>query len=104
MAIASRERRWIILGDDGRHVTVGRHSDPSEDELDRAADALRANNQGGWLAVTEGRYYSEDQLSVLMVRELASPRAAWEVALAAFQAARHGAVAPTKRPEPSPGF
>ena len=32
------ERRWIILGEDGRHVTMGRHSDPSPEEL-----ALRAN-------------------------------------------------------------
>ena len=95
--MTARERRWIVLGDDGRHVTLGRHTDPSEEELARATDALRASGQGGWLAVTEGRYYSGDQLSVLMVKELAPPRAMWETALAAFQEARQTVALPSKQ-------
>jgi hypothetical protein len=35
-----REKRWIVLADDGLHVTIGRHTDPSEDEIVRAGDAL----------------------------------------------------------------
>jgi len=89
----ARERRWIILGDDGRHATVGRHSDPTEEELARASDALRANGQGGWLAVTEGRYHSRDTLSVMMVRELAPARVSWPTAVAAFLSARDRASA-----------
>ena len=100
--MARREKRWIVLGEDGRHVTLGRHTDPSEEELTRAADALRASGQGGWLAVTEGRYYSGDQLSVLMVRELASPQSPWEIALAAFQEARLSVAMPPRRFEPGP--
>ena len=53
----TKERRWIVLGEDGRHVTIGRHTDPTDDELARAADALHTSGQGGWLAVTEGQYY-----------------------------------------------
>jgi hypothetical protein len=87
------ERHWIILGDDGRHVTVGRHTDPTEQEIARAGDALRATGQGGWLAVTEGDYYSPGRpISVLMVRELATPRQPWESAVAAFQGIRAGAL------------
>ena len=86
-----KEKRWIILGDDGRHVTVGRHSDPTEDELAAAAAGLKAAGRGGWLAVTEGQYYSRSRLTVMMVRELAPAREPWDVAVAAFHAARkHG--------------
>jgi hypothetical protein len=84
----------FILGEDGRHVTIGRHSDPTDDELAAAADALRATAQGGWLAVTEGHYYRPcETVSVIMVRELAPTRATWESAVDAFQAARRASIA-----------
>jgi hypothetical protein len=88
MIAVSREKRWIVLGDDGRHITLGRYSDPSEEEIARAGDALRANGQGGWLAMTEGAYYGRASISVLMVREIAEPRRPWEAALAAFYSSR----------------
>jgi len=34
------ERRWIVLGEDGRHVTMGRNSGPSPDEIARAEAGL----------------------------------------------------------------
>jgi hypothetical protein len=37
----SRERRWIVLGTDGCYVTLGRASDPSEEEVRQAEEALR---------------------------------------------------------------
>ena len=83
------ERRWIILGDDGRHVIVGRHSDPSDDEIAKAGEALRAAGHGGWLAVTEGDYYARSRrVSVMMVRELSPAKQPWERAVAAFEEAR----------------
>jgi hypothetical protein len=90
-----RERRWIILGEDGRHVTIGRHTDPTEDELERAATALSATGQGGWVAVTEGRYYSPDRIEVMMVRELSPTRTPWETAVETFKAARRRACEPS---------
>ena len=87
-----KERRWIILGEDGRYVTVGRNTDPTHEELAKAADALRAGGQGGWLAVTEGHYYRpRERVSVMMVRELAPTHATWEAAVDAFLAARRHA-------------
>jgi hypothetical protein len=83
-----RERRWIVLTGDGRHVTMGRHTDPTEEPLNLAADELRANGLGGWLAVTEGQYYSRGKLSVMMVRELAPASTTWEAAVAAFHTLR----------------
>ncbi|WP_281177061.1 hypothetical protein [Belnapia moabensis] len=29
----TRDRVWMILASDGRHVLLGRHSDPTEEEL-----------------------------------------------------------------------
>lgn len=91
-----RERRWIILAEDGRHVTVGRHTDPTDEELARSAHSLRTSGVGGWLAVTEGQYFSRGNLSVMMVRELVPARATWDAALDAFQARRRHANSPTK--------
>jgi len=49
----SRERRWVVIAPDGRYVTLGRHSDPSELEVQDAENALRAQGLNGWLAVME---------------------------------------------------
>ena len=92
-----RERRWIVLSGDGRHVTIGRHTDPTEEQLTLAADQLRANGLGGWLAVTEGQYYSRGKLSVMMVRELAPASTTWEAAVAAFHTLRQRSL--RRRPE-----
>jgi hypothetical protein len=81
----TRERRWIILGEDGRHVTVGRHSDPTNEELARAADVLRATEQGGWLAVMEGVYYSCGIVSLMQVRQLVPSHTDWQTAVQAFK-------------------
>lgn len=84
----ANERRWIILGDDGRHVTVGRHSNPTERELHTAAESLEAIGVGGWLALAEGGFHRAEPLCMTMVRELAQPRRSWEAAVEAFHQAR----------------
>ncbi len=88
-----RERRWIILADDGRHVTIGRHTDPTEEEIERAGDGLRGTGLGGWVAVLEGGYYRpRDKVSLMMVREIAPARQSWEAAVSAFMALRDRAL------------
>ena len=83
-----REKRWAVVTGDGRHVWLGRHTDPSEDEITRAADGLRAQGLTGWLAVTEGVYYEPtDSMSAVMVRPLAG-KGDWNAAWAAFIARR----------------
>ncbi|UFN51591.1 hypothetical protein LPC08_25340 (plasmid) [Roseomonas sp. OT10] len=84
-----RERRWIVLGTDGRHVTLGRHSDPTEEEVLAAERSLSANGLAGWLAVMEGDYYARrGRPGLMMVRPLAAPTGAFKDAAAAFEAAR----------------
>lgn len=83
------ETRTIILGDDGRHVTMGRHSEPTEAEVAAAGGALAAKGIGGWLVRMEGDYYAKrGKLALVMIREIAKPRATFAEAEAAFRAAR----------------
>ncbi len=85
----ARERRWAIIGEDGRHVWVGRHSDPTEAEITEVEAALARQGLTGFLAITEGDYWSRSgSLNFIMVRPLATPTASFDAAVAAFEAAR----------------
>jgi hypothetical protein len=69
----SRERRWVVVATDGRYVTLGRDSDPSEEEIAAAEHALRLQNLSGWLAIMEGSPWVGAAPRLLEVRSLASP-------------------------------
>ena len=43
---AETETRWIVLGTDGRHVSLGR-TEPSEAAIATASDALTAQQLSG---------------------------------------------------------
>jgi hypothetical protein len=91
----TREKRWIALGADGRHVTLGRHSDPTEDEIDRLETNLREQGIGAWLAVAEGAYWNpKARMTLLMVRSIGNPAGAWEQAAAAFNERRQDSLQP----------
>lgn len=76
----STERRWVVLGTDGRYVTLGRASDPSEDELRQAEASLRAQGLSGWLAVMQGNPHVGAVPRLMEVRPLAEPRLPFEKA------------------------
>jgi hypothetical protein len=80
----SREKRWIVLAEDGRHTTVGRHSDPTEEELSDARRGLTAASLGGWLALTEGTYYSRGAMNIILKRELAPAKVKFDHAAQLF--------------------
>ena len=75
-----KEKRWLIVAQDGRHVTVGRHTDPSPAEIERAGAQLDAMATDGWLVVSEGIYYSDEPITLLMVRRIAGGAGTWEEA------------------------
>jgi len=88
---AEAETRWIVLGTDGRHVSLGR-TEPSEAEIATASDALAAQGLSGWLARMQGDYYSRGKMSVEPLQRIGAPHNAdWQAALAAFHAARQRA-------------
>ncbi|MCA3284905.1 MAG: hypothetical protein ING16_18815 [Roseomonas sp.] len=88
---AETETRWIVLGRDGRHVSLGR-TEPSEAEVASASDALAAQGLSGWLARMQGDYYSRARVTLEPLRAIgAGPEADWKAALSAFHAARQRA-------------
>ncbi|MBX9751033.1 MAG: hypothetical protein K5Q68_15705 [Roseococcus sp.] len=89
------ERRWIILAQDGRHVTMGRAAPPSEAEVEAAAAALAAQGLAGWLATLDGNYWSRRRVTLASVQTLGDDaRLDWPAAIAAFDVARKAATAP----------
>ncbi|GIX10387.1 hypothetical protein [Elioraea sp.] len=85
----SKEKRWIVLGEDGRHVTLGRHTDPTDAEIAAVQGALAAQGLGGWLAIMEGDYFGRrSPPALLMVRPLGSPAERFEAAVEAFETTR----------------
>ena len=95
------EKRWIILTPDGGHVSIGRHTDPSEEEIEAAAGKLRQAGTGGWLAAMEGRYFGRGKMTLLMVREIGPAGGSWERPAAAFERTRRGATALPRISDPT---
>jgi len=62
------ETRTIILGQDGRHVTLGRSNVPTADEIARVAATLKAQGLTGWQAELAGAYYGTGRV---VLREVA---------------------------------
>ena len=89
------ERRWIILAQDGRHVTMGCAAPPSEAEIEAAASALAAQGLAGWLATLDGNYWSRRRVALTPVQMLGeSTTLDWPTAIIAFEAARQRALRP----------
>ena len=85
------ETRWMVLGTDGRHVSLGR-TEPNEAEIATASDALAAQGLSGWLARMQGEYYSRGKVMLESIKRIgADHEADWQAALAAFHARRHRA-------------
>jgi hypothetical protein len=90
---AGTEQRWIVLGTDGRHVSLGR-SEPSEAQVKATSDALAAQGLSGWLARMQGEYYSLGKVTLEPLKRIgAAHEPDWQAALAAFQRLRGLALA-----------
>ena len=82
------ETRWMVLGTDGQHVSLGR-AEPSEAEIATASDALAAQGLSGWLARMQGEYFGRRRVTLEPLQGIgAAHDADWQAALAAFHAAR----------------
>ena len=86
---AGVQQRWVVLGSDGRHVSLGR-TEPSEAEVNTASDALATQGLSGWLARMQGDYYSRARVTLEPLQRIGIAHdAKWQAALTAFHAARH---------------
>lgn len=84
------EFRTIILGDDGLHVTVGRHREPSADEIALGEVALKEQGHGGWLCRMEGSYYRRGKVRLTRLQTLGTPAKAFSAAESRFEEIRQG--------------
>ena len=95
--VCQRERRWLIVTADGRHVTFGRDTDPTEDEiriLGRQVDEL---DRAAWLVIQAGDYHDpEVDLELMAVRRVGCSEGSWEEARTAFLAIRERGIAPVQ--------
>ena len=89
---ATTETRWVVLGTDGRHVSLGR-TEPSEAEVKTATDALTAQGLSGWLARMRGDYYSWRGVTLEPLQRMGIAHDAdRQAALAEFHAARRRSI------------
>ena len=77
---SAREKRWLIVAEDGRHSTIGRHTDPTESEIILSGQRLDEMELAGWLAVLNGPSYGNNPVSLLMVRPIARKTGEWAAA------------------------
>lgn len=75
------------MAEDGRYVTLGRASDPSETEILNAEQALVAQGLAGWLAVMQGNPYVGTTPRLMEVRVLGKPKGSFDAAADACVAA-----------------
>ncbi len=83
----TRERRWVVLAEDGRYATLGRHADPSPEDILRTEEAMRAQGIAGWLAVMEGNPHAGPMPRLMEVRPMLAPMTSFTDARAAVLAA-----------------
>jgi len=80
-----QQTTWIVLGTDGRHVSIGRHREPDDEDLQRVSDGLAAAGQQGGLAMLYGDYWASKGVRLDVLRPLTPGGPAdSSVAVAAF--------------------
>ena len=95
---AGTEQRWIVLGTDGRHISLGLATPPTDIEINATSDALAAQGLSGWLVCMQGDYYSRRKVTLEPLKRIgAEHEADWQAALAAFQRLRGLALAQATR-------
>jgi hypothetical protein len=86
--MAPASRTWIVLGQDGRHVTLGRAA-PTDEEIVAASEALAAQGLGGWIAAMGGSYWGRGRVMLAPTRTIgADVTLDWSAAVTVFSSAR----------------
>lgn len=87
------DTRTIVLAADGRFVTLGRHSEPSDAELAQVTATLAATGVTAWLATMHGSPHGKRAPKITAIRGLhgegdfAAAVAACHAGVAAYHAA-----------------
>ena len=86
---------FIVLGDDGRHVLLGRAVEPDAAEVATIGAKLAEAGRGGWVVLMRGDYWRRSRrVRLALIQEAAPSPTPFDQAEAAFQARRKGTLAP----------
>jgi hypothetical protein len=81
----ARDPRWVLLVETGEYSTLGRHTEPGEEDIVAAEAALARTGTAGWLAVMSHSVHLRTIPDLMMVRPLLTPKASFEEAVQAFR-------------------
>ncbi len=81
---AARDPRWVLLTESGEYSTLGRHREPSEEDIIAAESSLVRAGRSGWLAIMSHSVHTLVPPELLMVRPLCNPQTAFVDAVQAF--------------------
>lgn len=73
----------MVLAATGQHSWLGRHSDPTDDELREVSRRMSELSIDAWLCVAEGNYWLDGYYAVMPVRPL-NGTGDFDAAVAAF--------------------
>jgi hypothetical protein len=90
--MAPASRSWIVVGQDGRHITLCRVAPPTDDEISVASAALAAQGLGGWIVTMDGSYWGRGSVTLEPARTIGvAAELDWPAAVTAFLDARQRA-------------
>jgi hypothetical protein len=83
------ETRYLIIAEDGRHVTLGRAYAPTPEEIEKCSEGLAKQGLAGWYTIMRGDYWGRREPALEAVQEVGMPIACnWQTVTANFKAAR----------------
>lgn len=77
--------RWIILFESGEYMLMGRHRQPSVDELREMEARMTERSVRGWLAVMDRSEYAPGEPEFVMIKAIGDPLASFEDAVINFR-------------------
>lgn len=80
----------MLMGEDGRHITIGRHG-VTEADIARAETALQAAGLSGWVVESDRGFYDRGRPTITVTRTVGAPSVAPADAIKAFLALRRQA-------------
>lgn len=80
-----RDPRRVLVTEIGEFSTLGRHHEPSEQDIAAAEAALARAGRSGWLAVMSHSVHACTLPELVMVRPLCEPKVPFEHAAQAFR-------------------
>ena len=84
----AKDPRWVLLAENGDFSTIGRHSEPDDNEIAAAEAALERGGISGWIAIMSGSIYKRSVPDLVMVRALRQPLTPFDTAVRAFHQRR----------------